>query len=230
MFGNPQSSSLDIRFALFGIPVAITPFFWLIGCILAYNFAYTDNRLDALAFLASILAILLSILTHEFGHALVIRYVFGASPVVVLHGLGGVTIHDRPYYYRTPQRLGRIFISFAGPMAGFLLAAICCFPLLAGLISPETYLSQFLSVMVYIGIFWGIFNLMPVYPLDGGQIFREVSLAVSPRYGLQFSAGVSAVVAILLALLFFRLGSIFIPFLFGFLAYQSIQTLQSRRP
>jgi len=237
MFGAPQQTSYDVRFVLFRIPVSITPFFWIIGAFLAYRFAFNlqgDNRLDPIAFFAAILAILISILVHEMGHALALRYMCRAYPLIVLHGFGGATMHDRPYGYRSPGRLGRIFISFAGPLAGFLLSAIC----LGILLYPNTaieqdgYLAFFLRVMLIIGIYWGILNLMPVYPLDGGQIFREICLLVSRRYGLEVSAGVSAVTAILLAILFFQMGgmgALIMVLLFGFLAWQSIQMLQTRR-
>ena len=232
MIGTPSPTSLDVRFAMFGIPVSISPFFWLVGAFLAYSFAFDKqaNQLDMIAFPTAILAILISILVHEFGHALVIRYVYGAAPVVILHGLGGLTVHDRPYYYRTPKRFGRIFISFAGPLAGFLLSGLCVWLLFfTDFISRESYLAQFLWFLSFIGIFWGIFNLMPVYPLDGGQIFREICEAVSPRHGVQFSAGVSVVIAALIALFFLSRGEFIIGLLFGFLAYQNLQTMQSRR-
>ncbi|MCL2119201.1 MAG: site-2 protease family protein [Planctomycetaceae bacterium] len=231
MFGAPQPTPFDIRFVLFRIPVSITPFFWLIGGFLAYNPSFRDDRLDSIAFAVAILAILISILVHELGHALVIRYVFGASTMIFLHGFGGVAIHDRPYYYRTPQRLGRIFISFAGPLAGFLLAVLCWGILRhsGDVIVSGSYLAFFLHIVCYIGVFWGIFNLLPVYPLDGGQIFREICLQVSQRYGMEFSTGISAVMAILLAMFFLQRQWYFGVFLFGVLAYQSIQMLQTRR-
>jgi Predicted membrane-associated Zn-dependent proteases 1 len=152
-------------------------------------------------------------------------------PVVVLHGLGGVTMHDRPYYYRTPQRWGRILISFAGPLAGFLLSAVAYYSLyyFDSIIERGSYLALFLFYVFVIGIFWGILNLMPVYPLDGGQIFREICEMVSPRKGTRASLVVSAVVAILIAMLALLLGHLFLVLLFAVLAYQSIQTLQSRR-
>jgi len=233
MFGAPQPSPFDIRFVLFRIPISITPWFWLIGTFLAYRVSFRDEKLDPLAFVATILAILLSILIHELGHGLVIRYVFGASTMIFLHGLGGVTIHDRPYYYRTPQRWGRIFISFAGPLAGFSFSTVCVGILIHlrinEMIVEKSYFDHFLYCVISIGIFWGILNLLPVYPLDGGQIFREISLQVSPRRGMEFSTGVSAITAILLAIFFFQRQWYFGVFLFGILAYQSIQMLQSRR-
>ena len=241
MFGAPPQTSFDIRFVLFRIPVSITPFFWIVGTFLAYQFSYhpwIDDRLDPLKFATAILAILLSILTHEMGHAMVLRYKFRAYPMIVLHGFGGATMHDRPYGFRLPGRLGRIFISFAGPLAGFLLSAICLttrlYLLFSGAVDTEavdteSYLTFFLGVMFEIGIIWGILNLMPVYPLDGGQIFREICLMVSQRYGMEVSAGVSAVTAALLAILFFRMNAFIMVLLFGVLAWQSIQMLQTRR-
>lgn len=231
MFGSPQQTSLDVRFVLFQIPISITPFFWLIASL--FGFMWMENRdgLDMVAFLAVVLAILLAILVHEMGHALVVRYVFGAMPVVVLHGLGGVTMYDRPYYYRTPQRWGRIFISFAGPLAGFLLSAVCLLVLyhFGAIMERGSYLVYFLSVVATIGIFWGIFNLLPIYPMDGGHIFREICLMVSPRNGMQASLIVSAGMAGLLTLLSLRFHQPFIAILFGVMAWQNIQALQSRR-
>jgi len=234
MLGAPQQTSYDLRFVLFRIPVSITPFFWIIGAFLSYRFSFNlqgDNRLDLIAFFAAILAILISILVHEMGHAAVLRYVFRIYPTIVLHGFGGATMHDRHYGYRSPGWFGRIFISFAGPLAGFLLSAVCWATLrFSGeIMEPDSYLAFFLNVVFFIGIFWGILNLMPVYPLDGGQIFREICLLVSRRYGLEVSAGVSAFTAILLALLCFRMGALIMVLLFGFLAWQSIQMLQTRR-
>ena len=231
MLGNPQPSSLDVRFVLFGIPVSISPIFWFMAAILGFLRADNGNGINMIVVLTVILAVLLSVLVHELGHALVIRYIFGALPVVVLHGLGGVTMHDRPYYYRTPRRWGRIFISFAGPLAGFLLSAIGYYSLyyFDSIIERGSYLALFLLYVFVIGIFWGILNLMPVYPLDGGQIFREICEMVSPRKGTHVSLVVSAVVAILIAMLALLLGQLFLVLLFAVLAYQSIQTLQSRR-
>ena len=231
MLGNPQPTSSDIRFVLFGIPISISPIFWFMAAILGFLQADGGNGLDITVILAVILAVLLSVLVHELGHALVIRYIFGALPVIVLHGLGGVTMYDRPYYYRTPQRWGRIFISFAGPLAGFLFSAVGYFSLyyFDSLIERGSYLALFLLYVFVIGVFWGILNLMPVYPLDGGQIFREICEMVSPRYGRWASLVVSAGVAILIAMLAMTLRQLFLVLLFAVLAYQSIQTLQSRR-
>ncbi|MCL2348200.1 MAG: site-2 protease family protein [Planctomycetaceae bacterium] len=221
----PQQTPFDIRFTLFRIPISVGPFFWLVALIFCSDFR--DGKLIAIG----VFAFFLAILVHELGHALVIRYIFGASPWVVLHGFGGLTFHQPPYYYRTPRYAGRILISFAGPMAGFLLSFLCYF--LAGHFGEETlgkYLYFLLGFLYIIGIFWGVINLLPVYPLDGGQICREICQWIGPRRGVRVSLYISAVTGIIAAMLGFLLfRSFFLPLLFGLLAYQSIQMLQMRR-
>jgi len=234
MFGAPPPTQFDIRFVLFRIPVTVSPFFWILACILGYMWSKHGSGIDAFAFIAVVLAVFLSILVHEMGHALVVRYVFGAIPVIILQGLGGITIYDRYYYYRNPGSWGQIFISFAGSLAGFMLSALCL--LLVMFVFAEqsedqepNYLSFFLIAMFVIGVFWGILNLMPVYPLDGGQIFREICLMISPRNGMNASLVVSAAVGIMITLLSLGIGEPLIALMFGVLAYQSIQKLQTRR-
>ena len=237
MFGAPPPTQFDIRFVLFRIPVTISPFFWILACILGYIWSKHSSGIDTFAFVAVVLAVFFSILVHEMGHALVVRYIFGATPVVILQGLGGVTIYDRYFYYRKPGRWGQILISFAGPLAGFMLSAICLLLLVFFFTwGPEdqdpsyfSYLSFFLFAVFVIGMFWGILNLMPVYPLDGGQIFREVCLMVSPRNGMNASLVVSAAVGTMITLLSLGRGEPFIALMFGILAWQSIQMLQTRR-
>jgi Zn-dependent protease len=227
MFGVPLQTPLDLRFVIFRIPVSVTPFFWLI----AFLFSTWDNQASSISIVIRMFAIFLSILVHEMGHALVIRYIFGAQPHVVLHGFGGLTFHERPYYYRTPKAWGQILISFAGPAAGFILSGFSFVIVIAfyDKISTNDYLSSLLSIFIGIGIIWGILNLMPVYPLDGGQISREICQMISPQHGIRVSLMISATVAIILALFSLRISHTYLVFLFGFLAFGSLQMLQGRR-
>src|SRR5205814_467341 len=64
--------------------------------------------------------VFLSVLVHEMGHALAIRR-HGLSPEITLHWIGGLTSWNGAQNLTRPQR---IFISFAGPLAGFLFAAV----------------------------------------------------------------------------------------------------------
>jgi membrane-associated protease RseP (regulator of RpoE activity) len=89
-------------------------------------------------------------------------------------------------------------------------------------------LNLLLSDMLFINIFWGLVNLLPVYPLDGGQIARELlELASGPdgvRQSLWFSVICAAVVAILA---FTKLDDKYLAIFFAYLAYTSYATLQA---
>ena len=70
----------------------------------------------------------------------------------------------------------------------------------AGLI-PVVVLSNLRSTTLFynisfICVFWGLVNLLPIYPLDGGQIAREILLLISPRDGIRQSLALSIFAAV----------------------------------
>ena len=69
-------------------------------------------------------------------------------------------------------------------------------------------------------------NLTPVYPLDGGQIAREVCLLNNARDGIRHSLILSIAAGVAVAAWAFSAGQIFLVLLFGVLAYSNYQTLQ----
>ena len=117
LLGEPPRTRGDIHFVLFGFPVRIHPLFWLMALILGYN---SPGAKEIAAWVA---AVLISILVHELGHALVLR-AYGVRPSITLHGLGGVTSSNTGQAFAPQLRtLEEVVISAAGPAAGFLLAA-----------------------------------------------------------------------------------------------------------
>ena len=246
MFQSPPPTRYDLRFTVAGIPVRVHPLFWLITLLLGSS----GNLLLIPLWL---LVIFVSILVHELGHAFAFRR-FGQRSHIVLHFAGGLTIPETTYWgsgvasvYLTPNQ--NIFISLAGPVAGFLLAALVMIfvlvtggsvgitwllgilplPLRADLTFGGNLLSVFITLMLWVNLFWGLVNLLPVFPLDGGQIARNVLIQADPVNGVRKSLWLSAIVGGLFALVglvFFR--SIFMALLFGLLAFQSYQSLQGR--
>ena len=85
------------------------------------------------------------------------------------------------------------------------------------------------SSFLWVNLFWGLVNLMPVFPLDGGQVsrtlFTQFDPADGPRKSLWVSIIAGAVVAIA-GLLFLQ--STYLALLFGYLAFQSYQSLRGR--
>ncbi len=254
LIGEPQPTQGDLHFRLFGFPVRIHPIFWLI----AFVFGMSGTPPLPLVFVW-VAAMFLGILIHELGHALVMRY-YGISPRITLYGMGGLTSYDPSQVgnQRAFTTRAQIAISAAGPLAGFLTAAVI---VVAILLSGNSYdfwfafpygpriapvgienqaLAFFLYALLFISITWGLFNLLPVYPLDGGNISREVCLRLNTHQGIRRSLTLSLVTAAGIAVLalahtvrgagFGGLGSyanLFIPLLFGYLAYSSYSTLQA---
>ncbi len=94
-------------------------------------------------------------------------------------------------------------------------------------------LGTLIDALLYVNIFWGLMNLLPVIPLDGGQISRELFCLRHPRSGLEKALRVSMIVGIVVAvagLLHFGLhGGLFFAVMFGLLAYINYRVLQQVR-
>ncbi len=246
LLGEPPRTQFDLNFSLFGIPVRVHPLFWLVTLLLG------GNPGDAGAVLTWIVAVFIGILVHELGHAFAMR-MYAFRPWIVLYGLGGETAYDLRAGYHTSGTgtLAQVLISFAGPLAGFLLAALLVVGLAAAgyrevvvltrhldvalvVALPSPRLADFCDMLFRISVWWGIINLLPVYPLDGGQIAREILLKLSPGSGIRMSLILSMSVAVVLAVVGIALWqSWYIALLFGYLAYMSYATLQAysdRRP
>ena len=87
-----------------------------------------------------------------------------------------------------------------------------------------------LSGILYVCIVWGLVNLLPVYPLDGGQISREIFLAVDRHTAIQRSLTLSMTVAIAMAVIGVVVtGRFFAALLFGYIAFTNYQTLKAYR-
>ena len=92
-------------------------------------------------------------------------------------------------------------------------------------ITDNARLWYLIVTLLHINIYWGILNLMPIYPLDGGQVARELFIS-NTNDGLRMSLQLSIVTAIVLAVLAFtRYESPFMAFMFGYLAYLNYQQL-----
>lgn len=231
---EPPPTRYDLHFTFFGVPVRVHPWFWLISLLLGASPGVSPKYV-----LIWMLAVFVSILIHEFGHAVAIRY-YGWRPRIILYSCGGLAAYEPTYRNRWAQ----IVVSFAGPLAGFVLAgAVIAAIRLSGhevtfhrsFFSPvdfEWYASLNLNFLIhdllYLNIFWGLINLLPIFPLDGGKIAQEAMVHFNPRDGLRQSLIISMVTAILIAvLLFARSRSWFPLLLFGSLAANNYQMLQA---
>ena len=243
LFQEPRNTPYDLCFSVAGIPVRVHPLFWVVGIIMGAS----AGSVTGIALWTG--AIFVSILIHELGHAVVMRW-YGEVPRISLYFGGGLAISggdkvswgNKGKFERTTSE--QIIISFAGPAAGFILAGLIIgLVYLNGgkLIIPEgRYLPQpafpfnideklwyLIFYLLLINTFWGLVNLVPVYPLDGGQISRAVFTHVNPSDGIRQSLWVSVFAGALVAfagVVLFR--QPFITILFALLAFSSFQSLQ----
>lgn len=229
MFGSLEPTSYDLNFSIGRIPVRVSPWFWAGAAILGYN----SVHLGVEYLLVWILVVFVSILVHELGHAIVAQ-MFGYPPRILMYQFGGLAMYE-PYRNYTAARA--IAISFAGPFAGFALYGLVMLlrrtvlPAWLAQLDPNTFsLVSFAIIQLsFVNLWWGIMNLLPVLPLDGGQISREVCLSLSRRNGLRAAMIISFVVAAAVAIFCFSVGRQYAAILFAMLAAESMVALQNRQ-
>ncbi len=235
IFNEPPPTPYDLRFSVLGIPVRVHPMFWLVSVLLGLR-----GSEDPLPMVLWVGTVFVSIVVHELGHALTARS-YGWQPRITLHGFGGLASY-RPTYHSPANQ---ILITLAGPGAGFLFAALIVVFVAASGHHPsigwpdsvlpiafERYdqrgLNYLVFYLLYVNIFWGLVNLLPIFPLDGGRIAQEVLQVVNPREGLQLSLWLSIFVAVGAGVLAWtRLQDGFLALFCGYLAYTSYMTLQA---
>jgi stage IV sporulation protein FB len=196
----------SITFRLLGFPVTIHPIAWLVLGFLVLS----DAARGPQAFVGGLiwaLVLFVSILVHELGHAVVARH-FGLGPVQIeLLGFLGFA-----RYQRRATHGRAMLVTAAGPGAGMILGLLSL-GLLIGLsvsglaegAAPMNPLGLTLSLLEYlalINIVFSIFNLLPMRPLDGGNLLDSglMWLGMAPGRVDRVVAVVSIVFAVLCGL------------------------------
>lgn len=169
MFGTGQGSFRLFRIKGIDVYLNWTWFLFAVFEIQARRGSYTSVSWNVLEYLALFAIVLM----HEFGHALACRSVGGKAETIMLWPLGGVA------YVDPPQRPGATLWSIAaGPLVNVVLL-----PILVGAWKaaealnwpsslPNVY--QLIGAATWIDLVLLVFNILPIYPLDGGQILRSL--------------------------------------------------------
>lgn len=208
------------HFALFGIPIRIGLGFWLLSFLLGFQQGRPIAEAVRQA-IAVVAIVFVSVLVHEMGHALVARR-FGAKPVILLHAFGGLTSYSAEGL--SLGRWRRIAISLAGPFAGFALGALVFFATRHMALSPGQ--KWIVGWLLWANLGWGVVNLLPVLPLDGGNV---LAAAMGPKRAFA-TAVISALFAGAVALYGgLALHSPFLVVLFGFAAVSAISQARAAR-
>jgi Zn-dependent protease len=224
MFGQMPRWRL---FSINGHPIFLEPLFLLLIAFFVFTGVRTSEQLMTNALWAPVLFI--SILWHELGHAIAIdRLGFGKS-VMILQGFGGVTINTNRSHALPGQS---VIISLAGP--AFSLSLVLIFGGLLLFADLEGLSHSFAMYMAGANAVWTVFNLLPIFPMDGGNVVLHTirKFTGNMQRSLRYTAIISLVVLAIvgLALVAFSPGSMFLTIIILLMfGMQNVQILQQTR-
>ncbi len=229
---EPAHSKLDVHFRIGRIPGRVHWSFWLFAALLGI----VNPHASLVTVSLWIAAVFTSIVAHELGHALAAQ-AYGMAPRIVLYGMGGVAV------YRPVRKswISRVVIAAAGPGAGFLLAGliVVCGVAMGYAVRLDPFdfrvgsgtlidgrMGLFVRDMLFVNVFWGLLNLLPIQPLDGGNITATILARTNPQRALERSFQISMYVSLaVMATMLVIFNSVFMTVMFAALAYSSYNTL-----
>jgi Zn-dependent protease len=177
-------------FRVFGIDVFLH-WSWIIVAVIELQ-ARQSNYTSQVWNIAEYLTLFAIVLLHEFGHALACRSVGGIANRIMLWPLGGVA------FVNPPQRPGAMLWSIvAGPLVNVVLLPITFALYHEFGHGPNGNVNYFLYMLMVINGVLLAFNLLPIYPLDGGQILRSLLWFVIGRaYSLMVATVIGVIGAV----------------------------------
>jgi stage IV sporulation protein FB len=210
------------HFRLFGVPVRVEPFFVIVAVLFGI-------QLEPLWLVAVWVGLVfVSVLVHELGHVMAYR-VFGQRSAVVLHGFGGFTVPTGGGR-RALTKQRSIIVSLSGSAAQILVLAVPAIIALDTSWAERQHFEWFfddgfnwwpvLDLLQFISLWWGLFNLLPIRPLDGGHVAEEL---VGFENACKLSLGACAVAAFFSYRYF---GTLFPILFFGMLAFLNYRDLR----
>jgi len=185
-----------LRFRLFGFPVTIGVDFLLITLIIGLQTRPGVYIFEWIAVVA------VSILIHELGHAFALG-MYNIHPEIRLWGMGGLTISG----FVLPPRKS-ILVSLAGPLVGI--------PLAFAVMVVRPWLPQsdpFLVIandLIFVNLWWGILNLLPIAGLDGGNILTNLFVVVAGQRGKRPGLIVVAICSVAIAIAAIFMGFVYL--------------------
>ena len=199
------------------IPLRIQGSFLLMALLLGLN------ERDPAKLALWVVIVVASVIVHELGHALM-GMAFGLEPRIELYGMGGMTYFSGG---RTELSTGRsIAVSLAGPFAGFAFAVVVVVTQLAGFQPGHPLARHAIWLLLWVNVAWGIFNLLPMLPLDGGNVMRAGLKALTKGHGEKIARVVSIAIAGSIALWAITGKQWWVLYLGALYAFQNVQALR----
>ncbi|MEE8602791.1 site-2 protease family protein [Euzebya tangerina] len=241
--GGKMALMRGLRFRIGDIPVRVDLSFWLIMGLFGFQRAALTTPVNWTILIEWIILVFVGILLHELGHAVSFR-AFGRQPSVVLYGMGGLTSASGSL---SPGK--RLITTLAGPFFGFALAGIVLAVFASGLWQPGVFRGasvgqvigaslpipdfvsgglgqQILVDLIFINLGWGILNLVPMYPLDGGQSLEATLQLVGVKQAERITSAIGLVFAAGVGVWALQNGQIFLLLIVVFLAVANAARLR----
>ena len=159
-----------------GIPVYLhATFLLLLGWIALSHWMQSQSLFTTLTGVAFTSALFVSVVLHEYGHALTARRFGIATKDITLLPIGGVARLER-----IPEKPNQeLWVALAGPAVNVVLAALLgAYLLLTGHFEPVRQMDLthgiFLERLLFANLFLVGFNLIPAFPMDGGRVLRAL--------------------------------------------------------
>lgn len=199
------------------IPIKIYPAYWIFTGVLSLLL----GRGDILQILIWMVIIFVSVVFHEWGHALTAK-MFGRKPRIELVAMGGLTYHDGDKLSFWKQFL----ITLDGPLFGLILSIVTGF--LSEVVSAPLF-KAILAQTSLVNLFWTIINLVPVLPLDGGQLLRLGLEKWFDVKGLRYTFMISCIFALLASLAMFAMADLLPGAIFFLFAFENFDNYRKSR-
>ncbi|MFP5248027.1 MAG: M50 family metallopeptidase [Thermoanaerobaculia bacterium] len=195
-------------------------FFFLLAVFVVLNYNPQQGVEYALIWIP---VLFLSVLVHELAHAAMIAILGFGSSQIILGGMGGVTINQR-----RARPWQDMLISLAGPASSFALMYLSIWILWnVPVARTDKMLVVLLPYLVNANLFWGVFNLIPLQPLDGGHAVRDFfRIFLSDRNSFVISIWIGMIVGAVAVVMFFRMRWYFVAFYIAWFIYMAWQQWQ----
>jgi len=197
-----------MSFRAFGIPVSVGPA--IVVGLLGLGLL---SRLDGAALVAWVALGFVALLAHELGHALMFRR-FGVRSSISFFVLGGLTTPENGPALENLSHGRSAIVSLGGPVTslaiGLISLAIGIGLAQLGLTVPRED-REIVFVWLFVNVAWGVFNLLPISALDGGQALRHLLGAAAPgRLGVVLGVGANLLASVAIAGIALRAGQAYL--------------------
>jgi Zn-dependent protease len=200
-----------LSFRLLGIPVRIGP-----AIVAGLLFLGLLSRFSEFFLVAWVILGIVALLAHELGHALVFRR-FAVPSSIRFFVLGGLTVAEDGAAAERLSQSRQALVALAGPAVsiGIGVASLALFLAVDQLAVGVPFDARGIAYLwLFVNLGWGVFNLIPIASLDGGQALRHLLGAVLPgRAGVVVGVGANLLAAALLAAIALQVGQPYVAFI-----------------